>query len=171
CRDAHTRLAHDAAPAATPPTAPAPRSHPAWACRNGPAGHPAERQATVRINRTSCTGHPDPQFRLPCRLGSSFVPRRLMDAERITAISASDQARSRSPAESTRTAARRALFTVFAVSPAGGGEGRNASPPPTAIPKANAGQHKATPSYARRLSSLVKCPLSDTEPRPATPGR
>ena len=29
---------------------------------------------------------------------------------------------------------------------------------------------QATPSDARRLSSLVKCPLSDTEPCPATPG-
>src|SRR5262249_28687651 len=64
-----------------------------------------------------------------------------------------------------RTAARRALFTVFAVRSA-------ADRPPCerANPRANAGRHQATPSYARRLSSLVKCPLSDTEPRPATPG-
>ena len=39
-----------------------------------------------------------------------------------------------------------------------------------AIPRANVDRLQATPSYARRLSSLVKCPLSDTEPRPATPG-
>ena len=39
-----------------------------------------------------------------------------------------------------------------------------------AKPRANAGRHQATPSDARRLSSLVNCPLSDTEPRPATLG-
>src|SRR5215472_4556639 len=39
-----------------------------------------------------------------------------------------------------------------------------------ANPRASAGRLQATPSYARRLSSLVKCPQSDTEPRPATPG-
>ena len=49
--------------------------------------------------------------------------------------------------------------------------GRRSTRPPRerANPRANAGRHQATPSYARRLSSLVKCPLSDTEPRPATP--
>jgi hypothetical protein len=39
-----------------------------------------------------------------------------------------------------------------------------------AKPRANAGRHQAAPSDARRLSSLVKCPPSDTEPRPAMPG-
>src|SRR5215469_16714858 len=48
--------------------------------------------------------------------------------------------------------------------------GTPASPRERANPRANAGRSQATPSYARRLSSLVKCPLSDTEPRPATPG-
>ena len=66
---------------------------------------------------------------------------------------------------SCRMAARRALFTVFAVrSPV------DRPPRERAKPRANAGRHQATPSYARRLSSLVKCPLSDTERRPATPG-
>ena len=40
-----------------------------------------------------------------------------------------------------------------------------------AIPRANVDRLQAAPSYVRRLSSLVKCPLNDTEPRPATPGR
>ena len=44
-------------------------------------------------------------------------------------------------------------------------------PPGRAIPRANVDRLQATPSYARRLSRLVKCPLSDTEPRPAMPGR
>ena len=39
-----------------------------------------------------------------------------------------------------------------------------------AKPRTNVDRLQATPSYARRLSSLVKCPLSDTEPRLATPG-
>ena len=52
--------------------------------------------------------------------------------------------------------------------PAGG---RPASPRERAIPRANVDRFQATPSYARRLLRLVKCPLSDTEPRPAMPGR
>src|SRR5262249_39621858 len=63
-------------------------------------------------------------------------------------------------------AARRALFTVFAVRSA-----VHRPPRERANPRANADRLQATPSDARRLSSLVKCPLSDTEPRPATPGR
>jgi len=51
--------------------------------------------------------------------------------------------------------------------PVGGGQ----PPRERAIPRANADRSQATASYVRRLSSLVKCPLSDTEPRPATPGR
>ncbi|MGN6173669.1 MAG: zinc-binding dehydrogenase [Streptosporangiaceae bacterium] len=39
-----------------------------------------------------------------------------------------------------------------------------------AKPRANVDRLQATPSDARRLSSLVKCPLSATEPRLATPG-
>src|SRR5215472_2527336 len=62
-------------------------------------------------------------------------------------------------------AARRALFTVFAVRSAVG-----RLPRERAKPRASAGRSQATPSDARRLSSLVKCPLSDTEPRPATLG-
>ena len=34
-----------------------------------------------------------------------------------------------------------------------------------ANPRANARRHQATPSYARRLSSLVKCPLSHAQRR------
>jgi len=49
--------------------------------------------------------------------------------------------------------------------------GGDRPPRERAIPRANASQLQATPSDARRLSSLVKCPLSDTEPRPATSGR
>ena len=63
------------------------------------------------------------------------------------------------------SAARRALFTVFAVPPTGGQPPRE-----RAKPRASTDRQQATPSDARRLSSLVKCPLSDTEPRPATPG-
>src|SRR5262249_17902215 len=48
--------------------------------------------------------------------------------------------------------------------------GRPAAPRGRAIPRANVDRLQATPSHARRLSTLVKCPLSDTEPRPATPG-
>ena len=51
----------------------------------------------------------------------------------------------------------------FALPPAGGRPPRE-----RANPRANVGRLQATPSDARRLSSLVKCPLSDTEPRPAT---
>ena len=46
----------------------------------------------------------------------------------------------------------------------GRGEGRRpASPPERAIPRANAGQHQATPSYARRLLRQVKCPVSHVQ--------
>ena len=69
------------------------------------------------------------------------------------------------PRCSCRSAAWRALFTVFAVRSAVGRPPRE-----RAKLRANAGRRQATPSDARRLSSLVKCPLSDTEPRPATPG-
>ena len=54
---------------------------------------------------------------------------------------------------------RRALFTGFAVRSAAGRPPRE-----RAKLRANAGRHQATPSDARRLSSLVKSPLSDTEP-------
>src|SRR5215472_272208 len=42
--------------------------------------------------------------------------------------------------------------------------------PGRAKPRANVDRLQATPSDARRLSSLVKCPLSDTEPT-AEPGK
>ena len=48
--------------------------------------------------------------------------------------------------------------------------GRPASPRERAKLRANACRHQATPSDAWRLSRLVKCPLSDTERRPATLG-
>ena len=50
---------------------------------------------------------------------------------------------------------------------------RRAAGPPRerAIPRANVDRFQATPSYVRRLSRLAKCPVSDPEPRPATPGR
>jgi tetratricopeptide (TPR) repeat protein len=67
--------------------------------------------------------------------------------------------------EPPRSTARRALFTVFALRPAVGRPPRE-----RANPRANVDRLQATPSDARRLSSLVKCPLSDTEPRPATAG-
>src|SRR5215471_3173593 len=40
-----------------------------------------------------------------------------------------------------------------------------------AIPRANVDRLQATPSYARRLLMLVKCLVSHTGRRPATPGR
>src|SRR6516164_619442 len=64
-----------------------------------------------------------------------------------------------------RRAARRALTTVSAVPPAGGRPPRD-----RANPRANVDGLQATLSYARRLSRLVKCPLSDAEPHSATPG-
>ena len=63
------------------------------------------------------------------------------------------------------TAARRALITVFAVRSAVGRPPRE-----RAKLRANAGRRQATPSDARRLTGLVKCPLSDTRRRPATDG-
>src|SRR5262249_4336275 len=65
-----------------------------------------------------------------------------------------------------RSAARRALFTVCAVRSA-----VDRRPRERANPRANAGRLQATPSYARRLSNLVKRPPSHTEPRPPTPRR
>src|SRR6516165_6279393 len=58
----------------------------------------------------------------------------------------------------TRTAGVCALFTGFAVRSAAGRPPRE-----RAKLRANAGRQQATPSDARRLSSLVKSPLSDTE--------
>ena len=50
---------------------------------------------------------------------------------------------------------------------------RSAAPRPRerAIPRANVDGIQATPSYASRLLRLVKCPVSPTGRRPATPGR
>src|SRR5262249_4247760 len=65
-----------------------------------------------------------------------------------------------------RIAARRALFTVFALRSAVGRPPRE-----RAKPRANADRPQATSSDVRRLSSLVKCSVSPLQPRSATPGR
>ncbi len=65
-----------------------------------------------------------------------------------------------------RSAARRALFTVFAVRSA-----VDRPPCERAIPRANVDRLQATASYARRLSRQVKSTVSPLQPRPATSGR
>jgi hypothetical protein len=58
-----------------------------------------------------------------------------------------------------RTAARRAIITASLLS------GRRSAGLPAKEPN-----QEPTQADIRRLSSLVKCPLSDTGRRPATPG-
>ena len=64
------------------------------------------------------------------------------------------------------TAARRALFTVFAVRSAGGRPPRE-----RAIPRANACRPQATSADAEPLFAQFKCSVSPLQSRLATPGR
>ena len=68
--------------------------------------------------------------------------------------------RRRHAGRSAISAARRALFTVLGVRSAA-----DRPPRERAIPRANVDRLQATPSYAKRLSSLIKVPR---EPFPAT---
>ena len=124
------------------------------------------------------SGEPSTSSKAPGRSGArkEVDSQQRLFAARPTLTPATPARRSPSSASNTaevaaaqcpsRSAARRALFTVFAVRSAVGRPPRE-----RAIPRANAGRSQATPSYVRRLLWLVKCPVSPLQPRPATPGR